>query len=366
MQKEIGSNFDLNPKILMQKTTAWDLEKIGITGEDKVMLSTGRSAEGLIIDEIEYRKSVAKKVALVPAFTCQTVIEPFVKRGYYVKTYSIDNHLGIDSQVFEKELYESEAQVTLIHQYFGFHTASNIWQIIRKATKRGIVFIEDRTQCLYSSFPILPVEYVIGSMRKWAALPDGGFAVCKHGKFHKKPEIYDTELEKNKVEAAEEKYKYLHENQGEKQKFLEKFHLAEQMLEMQEKCFKISPSSLKVQSNINIEQLKKKRCDNYEYLYSGLKKSQCIKVVTPPLQKGEVPLYCICIAKDRETLQKYLRQNRIYTPVIWPKSEMCPPVCKDARMLYEKSLCIPIDQRYDIDDMDKVISCIKEFESRCQ
>lgn len=366
MQKEIGSNFDLDPRILMQESASWNLEQIGITGADSAMLSTGRSAEGLILDEIECRHPELKKIALIPAFTCQTVIEPFIKRGYSVKTYSIDENLRINPETFKEELYESHAQIVLIHQYFGFHTAGNIEQLIREETKKGIVFIEDRTQCLYSSFPILSVEYVIGSMRKWAALPDGGFAVCRHGKLHEKPEYYDAELEIEKIEAAEEKYKYLHENQGEKQIFLEKFSLAECMLDKQEKCFKISPSSLKVQSSLNIDELKQKRRDNYERLYFGLEGSRCVRVVTPPLKKENVPLYYVCLAENRESLQRHLRENRIYAPIVWPKSQMCPVVCKEAEEMYEKSLCIPIDQRYDIDDMDKVVKCIKEFDSQCQ
>lgn len=366
MQKEIGSNFDLDPRILMQNSISWDLGQIGITGSDSVMLSTGRGAENLILDEIERRCPKLKKIALIPSFTCQTVIEPFIKRNYSVKTYSIDKNLRINPEIFKKELYESHAQIVLIHQYFGFHTASNMEQLIGEATKKGIVFIEDRTQCLYSGFPILTVEYVIGSMRKWAALPDGGFAVCRHGKLHGKPQIYDTKFETEKIEAAEEKYKYLHKDQGEKQVFLEKFRLAESMLDMQEQYLRISPSSLKIQSSLNIEELKKKRRDNYERLYSSLEGSRCVKIVTPPLQKESVPLYCVCLVEDREGLQRCLRENRIYAPVVWPKSEMCPLVCKEAEEMYERSLCIPIDQRYDIDDMDKVIKCIKEFDSQWQ
>lgn len=366
MQKEIGSNFDLDPKILLQNTDQWDLSKIEIIGEDTVLLSTGRSAEGLILDEIECRNPKIKKTALIPPFTCHTVIEPFLKRGYAVKAYSIDKHLRIDPEIFEKELYESEARVVLIHQYFGFPTAGNIQNIIEKAVKRGTIFIEDKTQCLYSSFPVLPVQYVMGSLRKWAALPDGGFAVSRQGKFHKKPEAYDSKLEKEKIEAAEDKYKYLHEDQGEKQNFLNKFQLAEHTLDAQKEYFKICPSSIKIQANLNTERLKKKRRENYEHLYERLVKSRCMKVLTSFLQEEEVPLYCICLTENREVVQTYLRENRIYAPIVWPKPEVFPLVCEEVEELYEKSLCIPIDQRYDIDDMDRVLCCIKEIEDRCR
>ena len=54
--------------------------------------------------------------------------------------------------------------------------------------------------------------------------------------------------------------------------------------------------------------------------------------------------------------------NRIYAPVVWPKADCCPEVDKDSEYVYEHILCIPIDQRYDVDDMERVVKVIKSIE----
>ena len=71
---EIGSYFDIDPA---------DIEKKEDVGEDfgekeTLYLSTCRSAIDLIL------KSISKRggTALLPAFTCHAVVEPFVENGF--------------------------------------------------------------------------------------------------------------------------------------------------------------------------------------------------------------------------------------------------------------------------------------------
>lgn len=362
MQKEIGSNFDLAPGVLLHQGEDVDLRNYGITGSDYALLSTGRSAESLALDEIERRNPEIKKVALIPPFTCGTVIAPFLQNGYHLETYTIDENLNVDGEKFSEELVNSGAQVVLLHQYFGFQTIWNIEKIIEDASKGGVVFIEDRTQCLYSDFPILPVDYVVGSFRKWAALPDGGFVACRKGALLDKPYKSDCQLEEEKMAAAQMKYRYLHEDKGHKQDFLNKFKIAEDTLNLQNQYFKMSPSSLKVQSGIDIEELRRKRRENYARIYERLKNPQRVHLVTPEVNEREVPLYCALSVDHRTKLQEKLRDNMIYAPIVWPKSDICPGVCTAADKLYRTILCLPIDQRYDIDDMDRMLDCIEEFE----
>ena len=50
-------------------------------GEDYVWLSTCRSAIKLVIETIEKRNNQINKVVCLPAFTCNTVFEPFIHAG---------------------------------------------------------------------------------------------------------------------------------------------------------------------------------------------------------------------------------------------------------------------------------------------
>lgn len=361
MNREIGSNFDLNPNLKLSTKKGINLEQFGLKGSNTVFLSSGRGAEGFVLDEIETRNPDIKKIAFIPPFTCETVIEPFKKRGYKIFTYSISSSLKIDSRMFQEELMRSNAQVVLMHQYFGFQTCNLLPSVIEEARHKGIVFIEDRTQCLYSEFSVLPVDYIVGSLRKWTGLPDGGFAICRYGKFHKRPCEQDSLLESEKLKASYLKYDYIHNHRGDKKLFLELFERAEKILNEEEKYYNISPSSIQIQNSINIDELCQRRRKNYSYLYEQLKDIISINILTGKLKDDEVPLYFAITVDNRNDLQKYLREFQIYAPIVWPKSNADVLICKEADEIYNSILCLPIDQRYEIDDMERISIRVKEY-----
>ena len=120
----------------------------------------------------------------------------------------------------------------------------------------------------------------------------------------------------------------------------------------------MSETSAKVQANLDKENLKRKRRENFRLLEEFLK-GPIQKVFT--LGSKEVPLYYPIVVKDRASLQKHLVSNAIYAPVVWPKDEIQPVQCDGAENAYQNLLCIPIDQRYDTDDMNRVVETINGF-----
>ncbi len=364
MVKEIGSNFDLSPDINLDSEEPIDLDLYNIKGEDTTFLSTGRSCISYILDDIEFYNPNIIKNALIPPFTCHTVIEPFIKKGYKISAYSIDQSLNINISRFRDEILNSEANVVLVHRYFGFDTLVGFNEIIKEFSEKGVVFIEDKTQCLYSSHPQINADYIVGSFRKWAALPDGGYAIKNVGQFIDKPEDYDNELMQRKLHAALLKYQYIHHHKGNKDVFLAEFRAAEDKLIDQDKYYAISPASSSIQVKMDKKSLKEKRRENYSYVYEFLNRIPNIKIITPKLSEFDVPLYIALSCKDRNSLQAYLRDAYIYAPIVWPKAEQCPTVCGDVDYIYNTVLCLPIDQRYDISDMERMVKKIEEYENR--
>ncbi|MCI8782154.1 MAG: hypothetical protein HFG83_08400 [Dorea sp.] len=359
MQKEIGSNFDFNPEILIDKERGLHMGEYGITGNDEALFSTGRGAEGFVLDAIQERNPKIRKTALVPPFTCEVVLEPFMARGYEISAYPVEGTLDVDMERFRSTLLASGAQIVLVHRYFGFDTLKGFGEVAEEFQSRGVVFIEDRTQCLYSSFPDLHTDYTLGSMRKWAALPDGGFAVCRDGVFSGKPREHDVELERKKMEASCLKYRYLHENCGEKEEYLRKFKAAEEVLDAEERYFRMSPSGIGVQCSLDIEELKRRRRSNYSRLYESICNQGFERILTPRLGEHDVPLYLAILAKNRNEIQAKLREHNIYAPVVWPKPDFMPPVCSEAQEIFDKVLCLPIDQRYEEDDMARLAKTLE-------
>lgn len=82
MLREIGSNFWLNPNEDYIDEKAVSVEDYGYKGKDSVFLSTGRAAENLVLDVIEKHNPNIKKVAVIPPYTCHTILQPFYDHGY--------------------------------------------------------------------------------------------------------------------------------------------------------------------------------------------------------------------------------------------------------------------------------------------
>lgn len=361
MLSEIGSNFWLDPKDDLSGHGDIMLADFGLVGTDSVLLSTGRGAEEYVLREIERRNEKLSKVALIPPYTCETVIEPFLRLGYEIHTYLINEQLHTTAEMLGSSIRQSSASVVLLHNHFGFNTLDGCEDVIRTYSQKGVVFVEDRTQCIFSSFDALPVDYFVGSLRKWAALPDGGYAVCSDGQFPNKPSCYDQALTEAKIRASVAKYQYLFNDIGDKASFLEMYSAAETILDEENTFFSISPVSKSVFCSLDIAEVKEKRRQNYQALHDALIARSDMKIVLGEPTDNTVPLYFVLKTKHRKELQNFLRNNQIYAPIVWPRTHQEISVCKDAETLYEQALCIPIDQRYDLEDMQHIVKCINQF-----
>lgn len=365
MQREIGSNFWILPQDLKADAAPFELEAPGCRGTDSVWLSTGRSAISFALEEARRRNPELGRTALVPPFTCHTVVQPFLDAGYTVRSYPVDRALCTDGNALLHDAEEAGASVVLVHRYFGFDTLPGCGEALEELRKRDVVTIEDRTQCLYSGFGALPADFLIGSIRKWAGMPDGGFAVCREGVFPEKPSEPDAALEAAKIAAGTAKYLYLFENTGEKDAFLKLYREAEDILDRQNRYYAAAGLSLRMQAALDRDALRQKRRENYRTLLEGLKDCPGVRPLFSALPETAVPLYFpLWVEGDRAALQAHLRDASIYAPVVWPRPDWLPPVCEEAEAFYEHLLCLPVDQRYGRDDMARTVEQVRLAERK--
>lgn len=360
MLSEIGSNFWISPDEGNSGKPLGAPLQFGYQGSDYVWMSTGRSATRLVLQTIEERNPKCKKVALLPPFTCHTVFEPFMDFGYDIHTLPLNQDLSINAEEILSCQDQYNAGVVLVHRYYGFDTLPGFNQAVLSLQKKGVVVIEDCTQCLYSSFAISEADYVVASIRKWCGVPDGGFAICKEGVFTHKPTQEDTKMVEAKRIASELKYQFLFEGKGDKPSFKAKYREGETLLDNQDGYYAIGELSASIQAELDVEQLKRKRRENYRILLEGIQDVRGIKVVFSTLPIDVVPLYYPLLIDNREAIQDLLADNDIYAPVVWPKEDNCPPIGEVADSIYEKILCIPIDQRYDVEDMRRIVGVLNK------
>ena len=194
---EIGSNFWLAPetKFVVEEL---DNEDFGLPEGDMAFTSTGRGAILLAIAHMKQQR----KVALLPSFTCSSVILPFVENGYQVDYYDIEKDLTISKERFLEKAEKMQPSVILVQNYYGFDTLTPMKEVFGNLQKQGVVIIEDVTHSLYSGIPRLTADYYVTSLRKWFGIPEGGMALSQKGPFQAKPTDSDGDLERAKLDCV--------------------------------------------------------------------------------------------------------------------------------------------------------------------
>lgn len=360
MHKEIGSKFWLDAKKIYNLEKNINFNEIKqLEYEDITYLWTGRSAIGFTLDNIE----CSCKKALLPAYTCHTVIDPFIDKGYEVGYYNINESLEINIEDFKNKVETFRPSIVLFHSYYGFDTLDNMHQIVKNLKENKIIIIEDLTQSLFSNINHLDADYYIGSFRKWLAIPDGGFAISCQNKFNNKPVEINNKLVKTNLKAFNSKNLYMEENIGEKIDFLKLYSKAENIIDESKSIYNISKESRYILSKMDKSKLVEKRRENFEFLLKNINNTSLISKVFNKIDSNITPLYFpIYIKGDRTNLQKYLAESSIYLPIIWPMTiHVKDELDEKTTNVYNEILAIPCDQRYGIDEMRKIVELLNEY-----
>lgn len=357
--KEIGSTYWLPPST--QKGFSKRFQRIPHFFDSVSFVSTCRSAIGIVLDELS---PSLRKVALLPAFTCESVLVSFLDRGYEVYPYPIRRNLTIDWTDFHNCVLKIRPTIVLVHSYFGFDTISELRSHVQDLRDQGIIVIEDETQSMFSKKVLASANYYVGSIRKWMPLPDGAFVSTL---FHDEKE--DIELVEAKMEAFIQKGNWVLNGIGEKSLFQQSFIKAESILNSRKKTYSMSAISRQIFANTDIEAMKDLRRDNCQTLLNGIMTNKHVfnNLLLPisSIEENDCPFLFPVLVKDRRIeLQAYLAQHSIYATIIW----RCPDIYKniindDSKYVYDHILCFHVDQRYDKFDMIRIINTLKEYYS---
>ena len=324
---------------------------------DSLYLSSCRSAIGIALDQ---GPSLKEKVALVPSFTCSSVLSPFLRRGFRVIPYPIKSSLSIDWQEFKDIVSNQHPSVILLHPYFGFDTIQDGLQFIEDSRRSGVRIIEDLTQCLFSSFPSLNADFFVGSLRKWMPIPDGAFLspILNHIELDE-----DTALIDLKMKAMLDKGKYICGDSLSKEQFLSSFKDAELLLNTRTRVYAMSQQSITIFNSIDIDLLKRRRRENYLALVNHLLTYPFMVVIKPTLPEEVVPFEVAVLVKEgRKRLQDFMASNNVYPTVIWScPNEFLKSISDDTRRVYDEILCFHCDQRYTVEDMNRIGDLLKLY-----
>ncbi|MDE7358261.1 MAG: UDP-2,4-diacetamido-2,4,6-trideoxy-beta-L-altropyranose hydrolase, partial [Lachnospiraceae bacterium] len=215
----------------------------------------------------------------------------------------------------------------------------------------------------------------VGSLRKWYAVPDGGFVASDIP-------LAEDMLESGETYARErlgplvQKWEYLREKERRtggaltagwlprKTEYLRRNRALENELDCYQGVRRISGISAEILSKVNEEEARRQRAENYHTLYDRI----CgMKRLWPVLlrEEAQAPLYLPVYVKERDSLQRFLAGHGVYAPVLWPVGEENKDFLEgDEAYIFGHMLALPIDQRYGAAEMERIAEVLALYEKQ--
>lgn len=303
----------------------------------------GRTAiETVLKNESEIRK------ALLPSYCCESMIQPFVRAGIDVAFYGVNynKELRIDLQI------EDDVDCIVWCNYFGFTVDM---PDLSDFIERGGIVIEDITHSFFSRKQYhCQSHYLVASLRKWEPILCGGYCASFKSELHHKPAIAPPIAFLNqKRNAMQSKTVYL-EGAGfvPKEVFLKAFSDSNTWLSQNYSELAIDEESVAFLKTVNLAREREVRRGNAQILYEGLEGSNYRFLFKQ--EDVDCPLFFPIVIgnSERNSIRKRLIDHHIYCPVHWPKPDGCES------NLYDTELSLICDQRYDKNDMKRVVSVL--------
>lgn len=338
--KMIGGTFPPEP---VNSTENVFFDRICPPDGDLAFMMSGRCGSYYCLQDIVL--SDRKKTAYVPIYTCETVLAPFVKAGYRLKFYELDENLH---SVFDPAVLDEISLISLCG-YYGFCNYDR--SFVQTCRDRGITVIEDVTHSVLSADGIDPLcDYFAGSFRKWMGVPCGGIAVKKHGRFSIQPLPPHPEHLDLRIRTIRDPESGL-------------FWEGEMLLRKIFDAYAGDDASEYTLRHADLAEISRKRRENYQAVLAGLKEGlRGIRVIFPELPEVTVPSHFVIYAEKRDELQAFLSERKIHSTVYWPVSPFVDLTGHEtAGYIYGHILAVPCDQRYTPNDMRRISDALNHF-----
>ena len=303
--------------------------------KDGILLNTGRNALEYILRSIKDIKSI-----YLPYFTCEVVLEPIKKLGIPYNFYRINPRFEIADCIIL-----GEGDYIIVNNYYGIKDL-----YIRSLYARyGDHLIVDCAQAFFA--PVVTGIKAFYSCRKFVGVADGGIAYLGNeiGADVSLLEFEPTETHSDHLLIRKEK--------GAEAGFCN-YQANEAALDRQP-IRQMSELTKDALQHIDYDKIKQQRIRNWNILNDSLVVTNQIQ--TPLTSDFECPMVYPYMVENGLELRKKLISEKIFVAKYWPN--VIPYDGFEFEVnLADKVVCLPLDQRYDKEDMNRIIEIIKNYE----
>lgn len=267
----------------------------------------------------------------MPYYLCDSVFKQCKLSDINVKFYKIDENF----QPIINEPIKGNEFVFVVN-YYGL--LSN--ELLQTIKEKYLNIIVDNTHAFFRK--ALEGVDTIYNCRKYFGVPDGAYLSTN----------LDDDLD---VPTGKSKFRFEHllgRLEESASQFYEKFKEADRSFtgENIEHMSLITQNILKA---IDYDYIIKQRKKNIMYLIKNLNKYNKIKV--DDTMDFMYPFYC----DNSDLLRKKLIENKVYVPYLWPNVLSSNPTDSYEYKYVNNIVPLPIDQRYNINDMKLIVDIIK-------
>lgn len=334
----IGSYFEqARPEYYSQAVEApwWN-------GHEHVTLAAGRHALLIAAEELLHRR--ARRIAL-PDYLCQTMVEPFAGRldiSFYPLTDSLEPRQGAFDAV-------QAGDAVLVCDYFGRKVPEGTVSEVARAHHRGVLVVSDTTHGPFTP-PAWPFDLGVISLRKTLPLHDG--AVLVGALIH--PSKVSGTLSPDQVrsrEAAATSKRICVEAGQDASGPAGHLSAFEAYLDTVREPTRMSSESATVLTMLDLAALARRRTDNSRALLKQLP----VSAQPLPGYNESASAFVVVQVQSARLAQAALAAQGIFCPIHWPQ-----PIELEGRPWRTDLLSIPVDHRYDADDMARIANALQD------
>lgn len=371
MSIEIGGFFPWDRPVASCRPSSSQRDRVSDSNtirDSDLLCFSGRTALTLIVDWLKSNQlSQSKLVAYVPNYICESVIWPLEFAGFQVTTYEVI--LTPDSGFEYLIDIDFPCDLFLAMSYFGY-SASNMDSWIREFKRRGVVVVEDLTHRFLSRTEA-PSEanFQFASVRKWLGVASGAIVRGIDPEFGR-TKIAESPNIDSGDRAMRLKAGYL--KRGEelpflKANFLDLYRRYQQIFNEDYIGKEIDRRSASILQRTDFDQIRYQRGVNARFLVE-----ECAQLgfnlgpANSPNWDVDCPLFVPLFVDPalRGRIVEDLIQARIFAPVHWPIPSMLrdrPELERSLISPFSTEISLPCDQRYSLQDMERVVSRLKEW-----
>jgi len=332
---KIGGEFEINPNDLLGFPNY--IPKSSIT-----LFSNGRSALQAILCQI---KTTNPSVIHIPYYICPSVVNACVNKNFRVQFYELDANFSFPFEYLDS-IKQNETLLSV--NYFGFIDINPLINLV-KDERPDIIVINDQVHSIWVN-ESSRADYSFTSFRKHFPISEGAKVFSKNSNFKFDSEICQNSFFWPKLVGSLLKYYQAKDNI-----YLKFFEDGENELNATNGITKASALGYYLYENADLEQIKKKRKENYKFLYD-MGSKYGINFLFPYNEKV-IPLCVPIILENRDKIKSKLLTSNIYLPVHWPL-ENYNNKSMLSTIMSQKELSLVIDQRYSFQDMELEIKTI--------